>query len=167
MAYFTVPWRSICFLVVPNWVCCTEAANDDTMIVLCSCGIPAQERFILDIIARSSLHASNGITKATATKQSGNWYRWCTFPKNSGITEEFLGGIPQEQMRILLSSFAASVRQNQLGTTSKCILQKGDISFYRKHRELSHGIGILHLADKVSPTFRTQKNGVKNTTVTQ
>ena len=35
------------------------------------------------------------------------------------------------------------------------ILQKGDISLYRKHRELSHDSGILHLADKVSPTFGT------------
>ena len=47
------------------------------------------------------------------------------------------------------------------------ILQKGDIRFYRKRRELSHNSGILHLADKVSPTFHTQKNGVKNATVTQ
>ena len=48
-----------------------------------------------------------------------------------------------------------------------CILQKGDISFYRKCRELSHDSGIFHLADKASPTLRTQKNGVKNATVTQ
>ena len=47
------------------------------------------------------------------------------------------------------------------------ILQKGDIRFYRKRRELSHDSGILHLADKVSPTFCTQKNGVKNAAVTQ
>ena len=47
------------------------------------------------------------------------------------------------------------------------ILQKEDIRFYRKRRELSHNSGILHLADKVSPTFRKQKNGVKNATVTQ
>ena len=50
----------------------------------------------------------------------------------------------------------------------KCtlILQKGDTRFYRKCREISHDSGILHLADEVSPTFRTQKNGVKNATVT-
>ena len=30
----------MCFLVVPNWFCRTEAANDDTSIVLYSCGIP-------------------------------------------------------------------------------------------------------------------------------
>ena len=46
-------------------------------------------------------------------------------------------------------------------------LQKGDIGFYRKRIELSHDSGILHLADKFSPSFRTQKNGVKNATVTQ
>ena len=32
---------------------------------------------------------------------------------------------------------------------------------------MSHDSGILHLDDKVSPTFRTQKNGVKNATMTQ
>ena len=47
------------------------------------------------------------------------------------------------------------------------ILQKRDIHFYRKCCELSHDSGILHLADKISPTFRTQKDGVKNATVTQ
>ena len=66
-----------------------------------------------------------------------------------------------------MSSFAASVRQNQFGTTRKRILQKGGIRFYRKLRELRHDSGILHLADKISSTVRTQKNGVKNATVTQ
>ena len=47
------------------------------------------------------------------------------------------------------------------------ILQKGDIRFYRKLRKPSHDSGILHMDDKVSPEFRTQKNGVKNATVTQ
>ena len=40
MADLAVLWRSIYFFVVPNWFLCTDAANDDTMIVLCSCGIP-------------------------------------------------------------------------------------------------------------------------------
>ena len=31
-----------------------------------------QERYLLDIIASGSLDASNGIAKATATKNSGN-----------------------------------------------------------------------------------------------
>ena len=48
-----------------------------------------------------------------------------------------------------------------------CILQKGNIKFYSKLRELPHNSGILHLDNKVSPTFRTQKNGVKNATVKQ
>ena len=47
------------------------------------------------------------------------------------------------------------------------ILQKGDLRFYRKRRKLSHDSGILHLGDKVYPEFRTHKNGVKNSTVTQ
>ena len=47
------------------------------------------------------------------------------------------------------------------------ILQKRDIRFYRNCRELSHESGILHIADKVSQTFFTQKNGVKNARATQ
>ena len=125
-----------------------------------------QEHFLLDIIASGSLDAFNGIANATETNQSGNWYRWCTFLKHTGIVDEFLGGIPQKQSKILVLSFFTSVQRNQFGTTTKRILHKGDIRFYRKRRELSHNSGILHLADKVSPTFRTQKYGVKNTTVT-
>ena len=47
------------------------------------------------------------------------------------------------------------------------IPQKGDIHFYIKRRELSHDSAILHVADKVSTKFHTQKNGVKNATVIQ
>ena len=47
------------------------------------------------------------------------------------------------------------------------ILQKGDISFYRKLCKLSNDSENLHLDDKVSRIFCTQKNGVKNVTVTQ
>ena len=68
-----------------------------------------QEHYLLDIIASGSLSGLYGISKANATNQSGNWYGWYTLLKNSGITDEFLGGIPQEQRRILVSSFAASV----------------------------------------------------------
>ena len=126
-----------------------------------------QEHFLLDIIASGSLDAFNIIANATATKKSGNWYMWCTLIKHTGITDEFLGGYPTRAEETLMPSFAASVRRNQFGTTRKRILQKGDIRFYRKRRELSHDSGILHLADKVSLTFCTQKNGVKNSTVTQ
>ena len=49
----------------------------------------------------------------------------------------------------------------------KIILQKGGVRFYRKRRKVSQDSGILHLADKVSPEFQTQKNGVKHATVTQ
>ena len=34
-------------------------------------------------------------------------------------------------------------------------------------QRISHNNRILQLADRVSPTFRTHKNGVKNATVTQ
>ena len=78
-----------------------------------------QEITLLGIIASGSLNASNGIARATATKQSGNWDRWGTFLKHSGITDEFLGGIPQEQRTILVSSFSASVQRNQFVKTSK------------------------------------------------
>ena len=46
-------------------------------------------------------------------------------------------------------------------------LQRGDILFYIKHHELTNKIKILNLANKVSPTFRTHKNRVKDTTVTK
>ena len=65
------------------------------------------------------------------------------------------------------------MRSCEYSTTTKgeekCIriLQKGDIHFYSKRRELYHDSVILHLADKVSPTLRTHKNGVTNATVTQ
>ena len=42
------------------------------------------------------------------------------------------------------------------------ILQKGDIHLYRKRCKISHNSGILHLADKVSLKFRTQKTGLKS-----
>ena len=47
------------------------------------------------------------------------------------------------------------------------ILRKGNIKLYRKRRKLLYIIRRLHLAEKMSPTFRMQKNGVKNATVTQ
>ena len=46
----------------------------------------------MNIIASGRFDASNGISKATATKQSDNWYRWCTLLKHSGIIDKFLGG---------------------------------------------------------------------------
>ena len=47
------------------------------------------------------------------------------------------------------------------------ILRMGDIILYRKRRKLTHNIGRIHLAYKVSPNLRTYKNGVKNATYTQ
>ena len=47
MADLKVLWRSICFLVSPNWFRCTEAENDDTRVVLCSCGIPHRNSSVI------------------------------------------------------------------------------------------------------------------------
>ena len=75
---------------------------------------------------------------------------------------------PTDRRRIFLG-----MRSSEYSTTPKGedkltrILQKEGIRFYRRRRGLSHDIGILHLTNKVSPTFRTKKNGVKNATVTQ
>ena len=79
----------------------------------------AQKRYLPDIISSVVLNASNGIDKAISTKNSVNWGRWCKFLKHSGISDKFLGGIPQDHRTILVSSFAASVRRNQFGTTRK------------------------------------------------
>ena len=75
--------------------------------------------------------------------------------------------------QLIIGAFFFGMRSCEYLTTLKgedkltFILQKGGISFYRKRRQLSHDSGILHLADKFSPTICTQKNGVKNVTVTQ
>ena len=75
--------------------------------------------------------------------------------------------------QLISGAFFFGMRSCKYSTTpkgeEKCkrILQKGDTRFYIKRRELSHNSGILHLADKVSLTLCTQKNGVKNATVTQ
>ena len=44
---------------------------------------------------------------------------------------------------------------------------KGDIKLYSKQCDLLHSSVYIHLSDKVSLTFRTQNNGVKNSTLTQ
>ena len=56
MADLTVPWRSICFLVVPNWFCHNEAANDDTRIVLFPCGIPYSNLSVIPECLRNMHH---------------------------------------------------------------------------------------------------------------
>ena len=74
---------------------------------------------------------------------------------------------------LIAGAFFFGMRSCKYSTTPKGedkhtrILQKGDIHFYRKRREFPHNSGILHLSDKVSLTFRTQKKGFKNATVTQ
>ena len=75
--------------------------------------------------------------------------------------------------QMIAGAFFFSMRYCTYSTNTKGenkhtrILQKGGIRFYSKRRELSHDNGILHMADKVSPEFCTQKNCVKNATVTQ
>ena len=100
----------------------------------------AQERQLLDIIDSRIFGASNGIAKATATKQSGKWYRWCTFLKYLGIVDELLEVIPQEQRTFCVSSFSTSVQRNQICTTRKQILL---------HRNVKSAIS------DVSASFRT------------
>ena len=77
-----------------------------------------QEHFLLDIIASGSLDAFNGIANATATKQSVNWYRWCTFLKHTGSTDESLGGDPtsaENNHGVIIRRHSATkpVRHNQ------------------------------------------------------
>ena len=75
--------------------------------------------------------------------------------------------------QLIAGTFFFGVRSCKYSTTPKGeykrtrILQKGGMRSYRKRRELSHDSGILNLSDKVSLIFLTQKNGVKNATVTQ
>ena len=47
------------------------------------------------LIGRSGFGDAVGSVEAAATNQSGNWDRWGTFLKHSGITDKLLGGIPK------------------------------------------------------------------------
>ena len=89
----------------------------------------AHKRYLLDIIDSGSMNTFNSITKDTVTNQSSNWGRWCTFLKHSVITYKLLGGIPQDQKTMIVSSFATSVRRNQFGTTRKQILLHRTVKF--------------------------------------
>ena len=56
MSELTFPWRSICFLVVPNWFRCTKAANDDTRIFHCYCWIPSRNSSSIPECLRNAHH---------------------------------------------------------------------------------------------------------------
>ena len=58
MADLTVPWRSTCFPVFPDWFRRTEAANDDTRIVFCACGIPSRSLSVIPEFLRNIPHLS-------------------------------------------------------------------------------------------------------------
>ena len=74
---------------------------------------------------------------------------------------------------MITGSFFFNIQSCEYYTTPKGehkktrILRKWYITFYRKQRELLHIRRCIHLVDKVSPTFRKQKNGINNATVTQ
>ena len=67
--------------------------------------------------------------------------------------------------KLISGEFFFDMKSCKYSTTPKgghkrtCILRKGGIKFYRKRRKLSHSSRRLHLSDKVSPTFWTQKWG--------
>ena len=75
--------------------------------------------------------------------------------------------------KLIVGAFFFGIRSCEYSTKPKQenkqtrILQKGDIRLYRKQRELLYSRDCIHLEYKVSLTFRTQKNGVKNSIVTQ
>ena len=70
--------------------------------------------YLLDIFTSIIFYTTEGITKASATKQSGNWEIWYTLLTHTGITKYFLYGIPQGEKTIVVLSFAASVQRNSL-----------------------------------------------------
>ena len=51
-----VPFLKDAFLVVRNWFRCTEAANDDTRIFLCSCGNPPRNSSAIPECLRNVHH---------------------------------------------------------------------------------------------------------------
>ena len=93
--------------------------------------------------------------KATPTKLVLHIYKRTNTHMNTAIGQ------------LIVGVFFFGMRSCLYSTTTKGdnknirILQKGDIRFYRKRRELSHDSGTLHMDDKVSLEFRTQKNCVK------
>ena len=78
-----------------------------------------QRYYLLDIFTSSIRDTTEGITKATATKQSINWERWCTLLTYTGIANKLLDGILQGEKTIMVSSFAASVQRNYFCATRK------------------------------------------------
>ena len=56
MAALAVIWRILDFFVVPNLFICTDAANDNTKIVLFSCGIPYRNLFFMPMCVRNVHH---------------------------------------------------------------------------------------------------------------
>ena len=50
-----------------------------------------QRHYIPGIITSDILDITNGISKSTWAKQSGNWDRWCKFLTQSGIMENYWG----------------------------------------------------------------------------
>ena len=76
-------------------------------------------------------------------------------------------------VQLIAGAFFFGMRLCEYSTTPKGdtkrtrILQKGHIQFYIKRRELTQDSRILHLVNKLSPTFCTQKNAVKNGTIKQ
>ena len=53
MENLTITWRSVCFLIVPNCFLRTDADNDDTGIVLCSCGTPPKNFSVMPECVRN------------------------------------------------------------------------------------------------------------------
>ena len=87
--------------------------------------------------------------------------------RNIGETLSARWRIPKEQRKSLCHHSPPQCDETSSAQPGNTPFREGIYVFYRKRRELSHNSGILHLADKVSPTFHTQKNGFKNATVTQ
>ena len=46
------------FFFLPNWFLCTDTANDDILIALCSCGIPPNNFSVMPECVRNLHHIS-------------------------------------------------------------------------------------------------------------
>ena len=76
-------------------------------------------------------------------------------------------------IHITVGGLSFSTRSWKYSTTIKWeanlthILRKLDIKYYRKHHDIAHRSCLVHLAEKVSPTFQTHNNYIKTATVTK
>ena len=58
MVDLTVSWRILGLRVAPNWFLCTDAENNDTVVVFSPCVIPSRNLFVTLVCVINMHHLS-------------------------------------------------------------------------------------------------------------